>query len=177
MRPRSVGLPLLLFWVFFKAGAFVFGSGLAIVPMLEGEVVGHYHWLTHSQFMDGLAIGQVTPGPVVITSTFIGYLAAGPGGAVLATFAIFLPCFINILILLPITWEKWSHSPRSKKFPEFAVPAVIGCILAVTLKLALLTLATVPLLFTFALVLAVALIGSPPLWTLIPAAGALGLIL
>ncbi len=172
LRPRAFALPLVLFWVFFKAGAFVFGSGLAIVPMLEGDVVERYQWLTHSQFMDGLAIGQVTPGPVVITSTFIGYLTAGVWGACIATFAIFLPCFINVLILLPFTWEKWSKSPRSRKFPEFAIPAVIGCILAVTLKLAVLTLISWPLLVAFGLALALALKFKPPLWSLIPVAGA-----
>jgi chromate transporter len=176
-RPRELALPLLLFWVFFKAGAFVFGTGLAIVPMLEGDVVERYGWLTHSQFMDGLAIGQITPGPVVITSTFIGYLAGGFWLACLATLAIFLPSFFNVLVLIPLTWEKWSESPRAKLFPEFAVPAVIGCISAVTLKLAVLTLVSWQLGLIFAAVIAVFQIAKPPLWTLIPLAGATGLVL
>src|SRR4029079_15923472 len=98
LAPRAAGrgeagtILLELFWVCFKAGAFVFGTGLAIIPLLEADIVRGHHWLTHSEFMDGLAIGQVTPGPVVIAVTFLGYRIAGLNGALIATFGIFLPC-------------------------------------------------------------------------------------
>ncbi len=141
---RSVGFwgtgleqpALALFWLCFKAGAVIFGSGLAIIPLLEGEVVSRRHWLTHAQFMDGLALGQVTPGPVVMTVTFIGYLVMGWGGAILATLGVFIPSFINVLILLPRLWERLGKSPRFRSFIEAAIPAVIGGILGSLLRLA-----------------------------------------
>lgn len=89
-----------------KAGAFVFGSGLAIVPFLEKDFVTDLGWLTHSEFMDALAFGQLTPGPVVMTVTFIGYKMAGLAGAFTATAAIFLPAFIHMTTWFPKA-ESW----------------------------------------------------------------------
>src|SRR5204862_3942018 len=85
-------------WYFTEAGAFVFGSGLAIVPFLYGGVVEQFGWLTERQFLDAVAIAMITPGPVVITVAFIGYLAAGFAGASVAAAATFLPCFLFTVI-------------------------------------------------------------------------------
>lgn len=160
-----------LFWVCFKAGAFVFGSGLAIVPLLEADTVRHFHWLTHAEFMDGLAIGQVTPGPVVITVTFIGYKAAGALGAVVATLGIFLPAFVNVLFLVPRLWENFSKTPYARGFSTWAIPAVLGAIAGTTLRLGFLTLNSKLGLGVFALSVLSAIRFSPPAWLLIPATG------
>lgn len=98
-----------------KAGAFVFGTGLAIVPFLENDFVNRLQWLSHSQFMDALAFGQLTPGPVVITVSFVGYKVAGIGGALVATTAVFLPSFIHMVTWFPrvLNWlhkQKWVWS-------------------------------------------------------------------
>lgn len=85
-------------WFFFKAGAFVFGSGLAIVPFLYGGVVKEYQWLNEQQFLDAVAVAMITPGPVVITVGFIGYLVAGVPGACVAALATFLPCYLFTII-------------------------------------------------------------------------------
>jgi chromate transporter len=90
-----------LFWFFVKAGAFVFGSGLAIVPFLYGGVVREHGWLTDQQFLDAVAVAMITPGPVVITVAFIGYLVQGFGGAVLASLGVFLPCYLFVVIPAP----------------------------------------------------------------------------
>lgn len=86
---------------FAKAGAFVFGSGLAIVPFLHGGVVNDYHWLNDRQFLDAVAVAMITPGPVVITVAFIGYLVAGPLGALAAALGVFLPCYLFVVIPAP----------------------------------------------------------------------------
>src|SRR4029077_17877879 len=83
---------------FAEAGAFVFGSGLAIVPFLYGGVVSQHHWLTERQFVDAVAVAMITPGPVVITVGFIGYLVAGFAGAVVAALGTFLPCYLFTII-------------------------------------------------------------------------------
>jgi chromate transporter len=83
---------------FVKAGAFIFGSGLAIVPFLRQGVVIQHHWLTSGQFLDAIAMGLITPGPVVITATFIGYLVGGLAGAVVATVAIFTPIYLGVVV-------------------------------------------------------------------------------
>jgi chromate transporter len=88
----SVGL------FFLKTGALVFGSGLAIVPLLRDGVVTQHHWLTQAQFLDAVAMGLITPGPVVITAAFIGYLVAGPAGALIATIAIFTPIYLGVVV-------------------------------------------------------------------------------
>jgi chromate transporter len=88
-------------WFFFKAGAFVFGSGLAIVPFLYGGVVKEYGWLNEQQFLDAVAVAMITPGPVVITVGFIGYLVAGVPGASVAALATFLPCYLFTILPAP----------------------------------------------------------------------------
>jgi len=90
-----------LLWFFTKAGAFVFGSGLAIVPFLYGGVVEQHHWLTDRQFLDAVAVAMITPGPVVITSGFIGYLVAGPWGAMAAAAGVFVPVYLVVLFVSP----------------------------------------------------------------------------
>lgn len=83
------------------AGTFVFGSGLAIVPFLHGGIVEQYHWLTEAQFLDAVAVAMITPGPVVITVAFIGYLVGGLMGAILAAIGVFIPCYLFVVILAP----------------------------------------------------------------------------
>src|SRR2546428_5545506 len=83
---------------FLKAGAFIFGSGLAIVPFLREGVVNQHHWLAEGQFLDAVAIGLISPGPVVITAAFIGYLVGGMAGAGIATVAIFTPIYLGVVI-------------------------------------------------------------------------------
>jgi chromate transporter len=131
----SVGVLADLYWTSFKAGAFVFGSGLAILPLLEGEVVSHFHWLTHNQFMDGLAMGQITPGPIVTAATFIGYVVHSWIGALVATLGIFLPAFFNVILVLPRVCQRMAKSPRSGSFLKFAIPAVIGAILSSSIRI------------------------------------------
>ena len=86
---------------FAKAGALVFGSGLAIVPFLHGGVVREMHWLTERQFLDSVAVSMITPGPVVITVAFIGYLVAGPLGAIAAAIGVFLPAYLIVVAVAP----------------------------------------------------------------------------
>jgi chromate transporter len=104
-----------LTWFFTKAGAFVFGSGLAIVPFLRGGVVQEYGWLDDQQFLDAVAVAMITPGPVVITAGFIGYLVAGPVGAVLAGAAVFLPCYLMVVILAPY----YRHVVKNRQVKAF----------------------------------------------------------
>ena len=99
---RIRAVPLIeIAWFFTKAGAFVFGSGLAIVPFLYGGVVAEYRWLTERQFLDAVAVAMITPGPVVITVAFIGYLVHGTPGALTAAAAVFLPCYLFVIFPAP----------------------------------------------------------------------------
>src|SRR5204862_3484850 len=91
------GATLLKIALYFAgAGAVVFGSGLAIVPFLHGGVVNQFHWLDERQFLDAVAVAMITPGPVVITVAFIGYLVRGPLGATMAALGVFLPCYLFV---------------------------------------------------------------------------------
>ena len=93
-------LPLFLFFV--KVGSIVFGSGYVLLAFLQADLVAHWHWLTTTQLLDAIAVGQVTPGPVFTTATFIGYLLAGLPGALIATAGIFLPSFILVAVSSPL---------------------------------------------------------------------------
>jgi chromate transporter len=96
--PGDVGLGQ-LFWVFVRIGAVLYGSGYVLLAFLEGELVDHLGWITSQELLDAVSIGQVTPGPVFTTATFVGYLTAGGWGAVVATIGIFLPSFLFVLLL------------------------------------------------------------------------------
>jgi chromate transporter len=121
-------------WFFFKAGAFVFGSGLAIVPFLYGGVVKDYQWLNDQQFLDAVAVAMITPGPVVITVGFIGYLVAGFPGACVAALATFLPCYLFTVIPAPY-FKKFGRHPAIKAFVDGVTAAAIGAIAGAVLVL------------------------------------------
>jgi chromate transporter len=112
---------------FTKAGAFVFGSGLAIVPFLYGGIVTEHHWLTEKQFVDAVAVAMITPGPVVITTGFIGYLISGLPGAVLAAVGTFVPCYLATVIAAPY-FKKYGKLPALIAFVDGITAAAIGAI-------------------------------------------------
>ena len=112
---------------FGEAGAFVFGSGLAIVPFLYGGVVNEHHWLDERQFIDAVAVAMITPGPVVITVGFIGYLVSGVPGAVVAALATFLPCYLFTIIPAPY-FRKHGKKPAIVAFVDGCTAAAIGTI-------------------------------------------------
>ena len=112
---------------FTKAGAFVFGSGLAIVPFLHSGVVTQFGWLTEHQFVDAVAVAMITPGPVVITVGFIGYLVAGFPGACVAALATFLPCYLFTVAFAP-SFKKIAKNESIKAFVEGITAAVIGAL-------------------------------------------------
>jgi chromate transporter len=112
---------------FAEAGAFVFGSGLAIVPFLYGGVVSQHHWLTERQFVDAVAVAMITPGPVLITVGFIGYLVAGFAGAAVAALATFLPCYLFTIIPAPY-FRKHGRKPAIVAFVDGCTAAAIGTI-------------------------------------------------
>lgn len=122
-------------WYFFKAGAFVFGSGLAIVPFLYGGVVKEFGWLNEQEFLDAVAVAMITPGPVVITVAFIGYLVAGIKGACIAALATFLPCYLFTIIPAPY-FKKYGKHPGIKAFVDGVTAAAIGAIAGAVLVLA-----------------------------------------
>ena len=113
---------------FLKAGAFVFGSGLAIVPFLHGGLVLENHWLTEAQFIDAVAIAMITPGPVVITVGFIGYLMAGFPGACVASLSTFLPCYLFTVIPAPY-FKKIAKNASIKAFVDGITAAVVGALM------------------------------------------------
>lgn len=145
--------------VFFaKAGAFVFGSGLAIVPFLYGGVVTEHHWLNEKQFVDAVAVAMITPGPVVITVGFIGYLVAGFPGACIAALGTFLPCYLFTIIPAPY-FKKYGRLPAIVAFVDGVTAAAVGAITGsviviakrsiVDIPTALMALATVVILWRY----------------------------
>jgi chromate transporter len=135
---------LLQILVFFTiAGAFVFGSGLAIVPFLYQGVVGQYGWLTEQQFLDAVAVAMITPGPVVITVAFIGYLVAGFSGATMAAIGIFLPVYI--LTIVPAPWfKRHRDNAQLKAFVQGATASATGAIAGAVVVLGLRSIYDIP---------------------------------
>ncbi len=128
---------------FAKAGAFVFGSGLAIVPFLYGGVVHEHHWLTERQFVDAVAVAMITPGPIVITVGFIGYLIAGVKGAVIAALATFLPCYLFTIIPAPYM-KKYGKVPALLAFIDGVTAAAVGAISGSVVVLAQRSIVDIP---------------------------------
>jgi chromate transporter len=131
-EPHSL---LTLFLTFLKIGAVLYGSGYVLLAFLNADFVGGLHWLTERQLIDAVAVGQVTPGPVFTTATFIGYLVAGVPGALLATLAIFLPSFFLVPAVYPLV-PRLRRSPRMSAFLDGVNVAAVGLMAAVTIQLA-----------------------------------------
>jgi chromate transporter len=137
----NVLVQILLF--FTKAGAFVFGSGLAIIPFLQQGVVQQFGWLTDHQFLDAVAVAMITPGPVVITVAFIGFIVAGMAGAVMAAIGIFLPVYVFTIV--PAPWfKRHRDNPQLKAFVDGATAAATGAITGAVLVLATRAIKDVP---------------------------------
>ncbi|MBD2059977.1 chromate efflux transporter [Oculatella sp. FACHB-28] len=171
--------PLTLF--FLKVGSFVFGGGLVIIPLLEFEVVNQFQWLTQSEFIDGVAIGELTPGPVVITAAFVGYKVAGALGALVSAIAIFTPSFLFIMGAAPFL-IRIRRNPWIRSFLKGVMPAVLGAIAAAAIPLAQAAILqeTLGRTIVAAVVGVVALIAlirfKRPTWQLVPAGALVGLI-
>jgi chromate transporter len=130
-------------WFFTKAGAFVFGSGLAIVPFLHAGVVTENHWLTEAQFVDAVAVAMITPGPVVITVGFIGYLIAGFPGASVAALATFLPCYLFTVIPAPY-FKRIAKNASIKAFVDGITASVVGALVGAVIVIATRSIVDIP---------------------------------
>jgi chromate transporter len=121
-------------WMAFKVGGLAFGGGFVIIPLMQADAVSHYHWMTGAQFLNAVALGQVTPGPVVQTVAVVGYAAAGLAGGLLASLVAFAPSFLIVLLGAP-RFQQIRGNQRARAFLGGAGPAAIGAILgsAVTL--------------------------------------------
>ena len=124
-----------LAWVALKVGALSYGGGFVIIPLMQSDAVDHYHWMSDGQFLNAVALGQVTPGPVVQTVAVVGYAAAGLGGGILASIVAFSPSFTFVL-LGAHRFDRLRSNPRVRAFLDGAGPAAIGAILGSAIPLA-----------------------------------------
>jgi chromate transporter len=167
---------LQLFLYFAKAGMFVFGSGLAVVPFLYGGVVQGHHWLTDHQFVDAVAVAMITPGPVVITVAFIGYLVAGVAGATAAALGIFLPVYLVVVLLAP-SYKRWAKNPQLNAFVRGVTAAATGAIAGAVIVLARRSVYDLPTILICVVSLAVLFRWKIPEPALIACAAVAGLVL
>ena len=165
-----------IFGFFAKAGMFVFGSGLAIVPFLYGGVVQGHHWLTDRQFVDAVAVAMITPGPVVITVGFIGYLVAGVSGATAAALGVFLPVYLVVIILAP-SYKRWAKNPQLNAFVRGVTAAATGAIAGSVIVLARRSIYDVPTILIGAVSLGVLMKWRIPEPVIIAVAAVAGLAL
>lgn len=162
---------------FAKAGAFVFGSGLAIVPFLHAGVVTENHWLTENQFVDSVAVAMITPGPVVITVGFIGYLVAGFPGATVAALATFLPCYLLTVLPAPY-FKKIAKNQSIKAFVDGITAAVVGALVGAVVVIASRSITDIPTaLIAIAATLTLIYVKKAKEPYLILVAGVIGIIL
>ena len=146
-------LPLFLF--FLKVGSIVFGSGYVLLAFLQADLVAHWHWLTNTQLLDAIAVGQVTPGPVFTTATFIGYVLAGLPGALIATLGIFLSSFILVAVINPLI-PRLRQSAVAGAFLDGVIVASLALMAVVTWHLgrdAIIDLPTIGLVIVSAVLL------------------------
>jgi chromate transporter len=172
----SAGAIGTLFLFFLKAGAFVFGSGLAIVPFLYGGVVVKFHWLTERQFLDAVAVAMITPGPVVITAGFIGYLVAGPVGATLAALAVFAPPYLIVVGGAPY-YRRFAQNRQVKAFVGGVTAAAVGAIAGAAFILGRRALTDLPTILIAVITLGLLTFRKIPEPVLILAAGVAGFVL
>lgn len=165
-----------IFLFFAKAGLFVFGSGLAVVPFLHGGVVQQMHWLTERQFLDAVAVAMITPGPVVITVGFIGYLVAGLPGAIAASMGIFLPVWLVVVVLTPY-YERFAHRPQVSAFVQGVTSAATGAIAGAVIVLGRRAVLDIPTALIAAITLGVVFKFKIPEPIIVIAAGFLGIVL
>ena len=165
-----------IFLYFAKAGMFVFGSGLAILPFLYGGVVEGHHWLNDRQFLDAVAVAMITPGPVVITVAFIGFLVAGVAGATAAALGVFLPVYVVVVALAP-SYKKWAKNPQLNAFVRGVTAAATGAIAGAVIVLARRSIYDVPTALIGIVSLAVLFRWKIPEPALIAVAAAVGLAL
>jgi len=162
---------------FGEAGAFVFGSGLAIVPFLYGGVVTGHHWLNDRQFVDAVAVAMITPGPVVITVGFIGYLVSGFAGAATAALATFLPCYLFTIVPAPY-FKRHGKRPGIVAFVDGVTAAAIGTITGAVVVLGKRSVTDLPtLILALATVLVLWKFNKLPEPVIVAVAAALGLLL
>jgi chromate transporter len=165
-----------ILWFFTQAGAFVFGSGLAIVPFLYGGVVQEHGWLNDRQFLDAVAVAMLTPGPVVITVAFIGYLVANFPGAVAAAVGVFLPVYLFVVI--PFPWfDRFSDNPKVKAFVGGVTAAASGAIAGACFVLARRAIVDIPTLLIALIALGILWRFKLPEPILIVAGAAVGLLI
>jgi chromate transporter len=176
LGPATAATVGTLFLFFLKAGAFVFGSGLAIVPFLYGGVVGKFHWLTERQFVDAVAVAMITPGPVVITAGFVGYLVAGPIGATLAALAVFVPPYLIVIAGAPY-YRRFAKNLQVKAFVQGVTAAAVGAIAGAAFILGRRSLIDPPTISIAVLTFALLSFRKIPEPFLILAAGVAGLLL
>jgi chromate transporter len=130
----KLGILLVLSSVFLRMGAVTFGGGFVMIPLMEAEVVNARHWLTHQEFADATALGQITPGPVLITATFVGYRVAGTLGALVATVSVFLPSFL-MTIAAGSSLRRFRSNEAVQSFLMGVTPAVVGLLVAAALSM------------------------------------------
>jgi chromate transporter len=130
----KLGLLITLAAIFLRMGSVTFGGGLVMIPLIESEVVNTHHWLTHQEFADATALGQITPGPVLITATFIGYRVAGTLGALVATISVFLPAFL-MTIAAASSLRRFRDNEQVQAFLRGIAPAVVGLLVAAALSI------------------------------------------
>ncbi len=165
-----------IFLYFAKAGMFVFGSGLAILPFLYGGVVEGHHWLNDRQFLDAVAVAMITPGPVVITVAFIGFLVAGVAGATAAALGVFLPVYVVVVALAP-SYKKWAKNQQLNAFVRGVTAAATGAIAGAVIVLARRSIYDWPTAVIGIVSLAILFRWKVPEPLLIAVAAAIGLVL
>ncbi|HEX9255042.1 MAG TPA: chromate efflux transporter [Candidatus Angelobacter sp.] len=172
----SPSLFVQILFFFTKSSLFVFGSGLAIVPFLHGGVVLERHWLTEQQFIDAVAVAMITPGPVVITVGFIGYLVSGMSGAVAAALGVFVPVYLVVVIAGPF-YKKFAGNPQLRAFVQGVTAAATGAIAGAVIVLSRRSITDVSTALIALVSLALLFKWKIPEPLLILAAGIAGLLL